>query len=130
MAKTTAEKLGVKEGSTLLLIGTPEGWSPGPLPAGATVVTTRGDADLAVFFAPDAATLEANIKDALDALPVDGLLWVAYRKGGAKAGTDLNRDTLQERLAGHGVAGVTLISLDDTWSGLRVRPITHIGRRK
>jgi hypothetical protein len=130
MAKTTAEKLGAKEGATLLLMGSPEGWTPGPLPAGATVTTARGAADLAVLFAPDAATLDATVKDALDALPVDGLLWVAYRKGGAKAGTDLNRDILQERLARHGLVGVSLISLDETWSGMRVRPTTHVGRRR
>ncbi len=129
MAKTTAEKLGVKEGSALLLIGAPEGWTPGPLPAGATVTDDTGAANLAVLFAPGAATLEATLKDALGTLPVDGLLWVAYRKGGAKAGTDLNRDILQERLSGHGMAGVTLISFDDTWSGMRVRPLTHVGRR-
>jgi hypothetical protein len=94
------------------------------------VTTAKGAADLAVLFAPDAATLDATVKDALDALPVDGLLWVAYRKGGAKAGTDLNRDILQERLARHGLVGVSLISLDDSWSGMRVRPATHVGRRR
>ncbi len=130
MAKTTAEKLGVKEGATLLLVGAPEDWTPGPLPAGATVTAARGAADLAVLFASDAATLDATLKDALDALPVDGLLWVAYRKGGAKAGTDLNRDILQERLSRHGLVGVSLVSLDDVWSGMRVRPTTHVGRRR
>ena len=128
MAKSTAEKLGVKEGSALLLLGAPQGWSPGPLPAGATLTGDTDGPDLAVLFAPDAADLDAGIGTAVAALPVDGLLWVAYRKGGAKAGTDLNRDILQARLAGHGLTGVTLISLDDTWSGMRVRPTTDVGR--
>lgn len=128
MAKTTAEKLGVKAGSSVLLLGAPEGWSPGPLPAAATMTEDQETPDLAVLFAPDAAALEAGIQNAVAALPLDGLLWVAYRKGGAKAGTDLNRDLLQDRLSAHGLTGVTLISLDDTWSGMRVRPTTHVGR--
>lgn len=130
MAKTTAEKLGVKEGTALMMIGAPEDWTPGPLPPGATLTTDQGAADLVLLFAPDAATLDTTMKDALDAVPFDGLIWVAYRKGGAKAGTDLNRDILQERLSHHGMVGVTLISLDDTWSGMRVRPLDRPGARR
>jgi hypothetical protein len=38
------------------------------------------------------------------------------------AGSDgLNRDTLQAALADHGLVGVTLVSLDSTWSAMRVR---------
>jgi hypothetical protein len=129
MAKTTAEKLGVREGSALLLIGAPQGWSPGPLPVGAVLADDADGPDLAVLFASDTAAVDAGIGTAVAALPLDGLLWVAYRKGGAGAGTDLNRDILQARLAGHGLTGVTLISLDDTWSGMRVRPTSHVGRR-
>ncbi|MFI5829167.1 hypothetical protein ACIA6C_18265 [Streptomyces sp. NPDC051578] len=129
MAKTTAEKLGVKEGATLLVLETPAGWSPGPLPAAATVTPVSGSADLVLLFAPDAAALDATIGKALDAVPFDGLVWVAYRKGGAKAGTDLNRDILQERLSAHGLVGVTLIALDSTWSAMRVRPLDRPGQK-
>jgi hypothetical protein len=135
-AATTAQKLGVREGSVLLLIGAPEGWSLGPLPAAATlmagasaVAVPERKADLAVLFASDTASLEASLEDALKAVPLDGLFWIAYRKGGAKAGTDLNRDILQARLSSHGMVGVTLIALDEIWSGMRVRPVTHVGRR-
>jgi hypothetical protein len=136
MAKTTSEKLGARDGSALLLIGPPKDWRLDPLPAGATAAVAAcaadaagSTADLTVLFVPDAATLEMSLGDALKTVPLDGLFWVAYRKGGAKAGTDLNRDLLQARLAGHGVTGVTLVSLDETWSALRVRPTTHVGRR-
>lgn len=92
-----------------------------------TPVSAR--ADLVLLFTPDAASLDATIGKALDAVPFDGLVWVAYRKGGVKAGTDLNRDILQERLFGYGLVGVTLIALDTTWSAVRVRPLDRPGRR-
>ncbi|MFF1555980.1 hypothetical protein [Streptomyces sp. NPDC058279] len=129
MAKTTAEKLGIKEGATLLVFGAPADWSCGPLPSAATVVTEAKNPDLVLLFAPDAATLDATVDKALDAVPFDGLVWVAYRKGGVKAGTDLNRDVLQNRLSGHGLVGVTLIALDVIWSAMRVRPLDRPGRR-
>ncbi|MGW7098795.1 hypothetical protein [Streptomyces sp. NPDC054838] len=129
MAKTSAEKLGVKEGTTLLTLGAPADWALGPLPSAATVTSEAKSPDLVLLFAPDAPTLDATVKQALDAVPFDGLAWVAYRKGGAKAGTDLDRDILQSRLSGHGLVGVTLIALDATWSAMRVRPLERPGRR-
>lgn len=136
MAKTTAQKLLAREGSHLLLVGAPANWSVGPVPEGVsvTVAASAADAagltaDLTVLFVQDTAALEGSMDGALTTVPLDGLLWVAYRKGGTKVGTDLNRDILQARLTGYSVAGVTLISLDETWSALRVRPLTHVGRR-
>ncbi|MFB8280992.1 hypothetical protein [Nocardia colli] len=120
----------------MLLIGAPAGWEIGTTPADVTVTTTASaadmpgqSADLAILFVSDTSALENSLDDALNMVPIDGLFWVAYRKGGAAAGSDLNRDTLQAHLAEHGVVGVMLISLDETWSGMRVRPITHLGRR-
>lgn len=138
MAKSAAEKLGVREGDLLLVIGAPAGWDIGTLPTGANAAgigaPAEGSAerrpDLALLFAPDAATLEASLDDALSSVPHDGLFWVAYRKGGAKAGTDLNRDILNVHLTGHELAGVHLIALDETWSAMRVRPAHLVGSRR
>ncbi|GAA1989089.1 DUF3052 domain-containing protein [Kitasatospora viridis] len=124
MAKTVAEKLLVREGTRVLVLGAPQGWS-----LGAGEPPVAGEADAVLLFAPDAAALERELDGALAAVPHDGLAWVAYRKGGAKAGTDLNRDILQARLADHGVTGVTLVALDETWSAMRVRPTDRVGRR-
>lgn len=51
----------------------------------------------------------------------DALAWVAYPKGG-KLGTDLNRDSLAALISERGVRPVRQISVDDTWSALRIRP--------
>jgi hypothetical protein len=57
-----------------------------------------------------------------------GRLWVWYRKGAtrgraASAGTPLHRDRLQATLEEFGLVGVTLVSVDETWSAMRVRKL-------
>jgi hypothetical protein len=58
----------------------------------------------------------------------DALLWIAYPKGGAKAGTDLNRDILWNAVSQHNLSGVTLVSLDEAWSAMRFRPSERVGQ--
>jgi hypothetical protein len=53
---------------------------------------------------------------------------ISYRKGGKRAGTYLNRDLVWQRLEREGLAGVTLVSLDDEWSAMRLRPLEEVGR--
>jgi hypothetical protein len=58
----------------------------------------------------------------------DSVLWFAYPKGTSKIKTDINRDTI--RVAGEefNITTVTAISIDDTWSALRFRPIDKVGK--
>jgi hypothetical protein len=58
----------------------------------------------------------------------DALLWIAYPKGGAKVGTDINRDRLWDAVEKHNLSGVTLISLDEIWSAMRFRPSECVGK--
>jgi hypothetical protein len=51
----------------------------------------------------------------------DALTWVAYPKAG-QLGTDLNRDSLAERMRAEGVRPVRQVALDAVWSALRFRP--------
>ena len=50
-------------------------------------------------------------------------VWVAYPKGGVRAGVDLNHDTIWKDV--HGACGwqpVAMVALDARWSALRFRP--------
>lgn len=50
-------------------------------------------------------------------------VWVAYPKGGARAGVDLNRDTIWKDVQGAcGWQPVAMVALDARWSALRFRP--------
>jgi hypothetical protein len=125
-----ARKLLVKPGHRLSLFNAPAGYRERlePLPAGATVVETDGDGlDFVQLFVKDAGELERIGPSALRAVKPDGLLWICYPKGGVKAGTDLNRDILWQKVGEMGLAGVTLVAVDETWSAMRFRPPNRVG---
>ncbi|MCK8488581.1 YdeI/OmpD-associated family protein [Paenibacillus sp. MBLB2552] len=63
---------------------------------------------------------------ALHAIKPDGLLWLCYPKGGAKAGTDLTRDQGWETVKAAGFDGIALVSVDETWSAMRFRPADKV----
>src|SRR5262249_55238801 len=97
-----------------------------PLPEGVALVDLQPGLDVVQVFARDKAALEQAVP-ALHSVRDGGLLWVCYPKGGKKAGTDLNRDLLWEELGRAGLTGVTLVSVDETWSAMRFRPAAEVG---
>lgn len=68
--------------------------------------------------------LEKEVSSLKNSLEEDGLLWTAYPKGKALK-TDLNRDILREFMKEYTFEGVSIISLDDTWSAMRFKKYTH-----
>jgi hypothetical protein len=68
------------------------------------------------------------LKNNLKNVEPDGVLWFAYPKGTSKIKTDINRDTIRITGEEYGITTVTAISIDDTWSALRFRPIDKVGK--
>lgn len=66
-------------------------------------------------------------KDLRNIVP-DSVLWFAYPKGTSKIKTDINRDSIRETGEEYGITTVTAISINDTWSALRFRPIDRVGK--
>ena len=120
---TIARKLQIKPGMKVALVNAPAGIaeSLGPLPDGATI--SRGAlADAVIAFTRDDAELRRIAPQAIKGMNEGGLLWLCYPKGTAKIKTDLNRDVLRETVAArHGLEGVSLVAIDDTWSAMRFR---------
>lgn len=58
----------------------------------------------------------------------DSVLWFAYPKGTSKIKTDINRDTIRVTGEEFNITTVTAISIDDTWSALRFRPVDRVGK--
>ena len=54
----------------------------------------------------------------------EGILWIAYPKGGSGIKTDVNRDKLWPVVQESGWRPVRQIALDDVWSAMRFRPGT------
>ena len=125
--KTTAERLLIKPGARVRIVGAVADAAGrlGPLPAGASLVdhASTPKADAVVFFARTGADVRTTLPEAASAAGPDGLLWLVYPKGTSGLKTDLGRDTmtaLTDPIAG--LTGVTLVSVDETWSAMRLRP--------
>ena len=122
---TVAVKLRIVAGSRVLVID-PAGHGAallGPLPERAAIVEDAAGPDVTVLFVADEAALRRDLPVAAAAARGDRLLWVAYRKGGAKAGTDLDRDrltALADEIAE--LIGVALVAVDSIWRAMRLRP--------
>ena len=129
---TVAQKLGIRPGTTVAVDGQP---LPefhrllGELPAGVVVAARSGaPADQILIAANGVSDLTSMLGGAWSEVAPGGRLWVWYRKGASRARAEghevpLHRDTLQALLAEHRMDGVTLISVDDTWSSMRVREV-------
>ena len=90
----------------------------------------RGQYDLVHLFVANRAELERLGPVALQSVKYDGLLWISYPKQSAKVQTDLNRDVGWDLVSGAGLRPVTQVSIDETWSALRFRPIEKVSRSK
>jgi hypothetical protein len=126
-----AKKLLIKPGFTVHLIGAPEGYtaSLGDLPAGARLVFEGGRFDFVQLFARTKAEVGALAGQALASLQPGGVLWATFPKGSSKVQTDLTRDRGWDAFTAAGWQLVALVSVDDTWSAARLRPIGSERRR-
>jgi hypothetical protein len=68
------------------------------------------------------------LRNNLNFIETDSVLWFAYPKGTSKIKTDINRDTIRATGEEFGITTVTAIAINDTWSALRFRPIDKVGK--
>jgi len=103
-----------------------------PLPEGTKILARPSkDLDFVQVFAANVAELQRLGPRAIRAAKPDGILWVAYPKGGkTKAATDLpatpwwtHRDVLGEITGEKGYRPVGFAKIDDTWTTLRFRKV-------
>ena len=131
-------KLGIKEGSTLALLGAPDGLAAllEPLPAGVLLRrSTRGTADVILLFTTSRDDLARRLPAAQRALHPDGGLWVAWPKKASGVATDLTENVVRELGLAAGLVDNKVCAIDETWSGLRLvfrrenRDAVRAGRR-
>jgi Protein of unknown function (DUF3052) len=124
--KTVAQKLGLKDGKTLLVAQQPDDIAEliGVLPSGAELVTAENKpCALILMFAKDKAALAKGLPGCKRLLEPGGALWVAYVKGTSSKKTDINRDSIREYLATISLDTVSQISISDDWSALRLKVV-------
>jgi len=123
------KKFLIKSGMKVSIVKAPAGYADklAPLPEGAQLAKPGMTADFALLFVKNRQDV-ASATGILKSLKPDGVFWIAYPKGGAKAGTDLNRDILWDKMKSYGLAGVAMVAIDDTWAAMRFRPAAKVGK--
>jgi hypothetical protein len=121
-----AKKLGIRAGSTLALLGAPEGFrrelgDDPELMGGVSVHTTaRSTSDVIVAFVTERERFEAGIAAWERSVFPNGGLWIAWPKKASKVPTDMTEDVVREVGLPRGLVDNKVCAIDDTWSGLRL----------
>lgn len=131
MARPLTQRLGVKPGQRVLVINAPDGYheSLAPLPDDVRLDDERASGatyDQVHLFAEDKAAVDRDAPRAMEALREGGLLWIAYPKTSGPVRSDITRDHGWEALGAADWDSTVQVSVDDTWSALRFRPVGDI----
>lgn len=109
------QKLGIKEGSRVLLDGAPRGFELG---APFQTRKARTPYDVTILFAPDRARLQRRWAALHTATTTAGRLWVAWPKRSSGVATDLDENAVRDFGLKNGRVDVKVCAIDQTWSGL------------
>jgi hypothetical protein len=116
------KKLGIREGSRVLLANAPEGFRDAlaPLPGGAAILSRAGpDLDVIVVFDTAFADLARRFAALKPSLAVDGRLWVAWPKKASKVSTDIGFADAQGLGLDAGLVDNKSASIDGVFQGLQ-----------
>ena len=123
------QKLGIKEGHKVALIGSPAGFphqTMGVLPTGAVIAAFASRAkqpplfDVIVVFVKLKADLVVHIASCRPRMQQDGGLWIAWPKKASGVATDITEQTIRDVALLTGLVDNKVCAIDETWSGLRL----------
>ena len=117
-----AQKLGIKDGSRLLLVNAPEGaesWLA-PMPKGVERCGPRDkDLDVILFFARRGTEVIKRFSGLAQRLQPAGGLWVSWPKKASSLASDLNENWIRAIGISSGLVDNKVCAVSDGWSGLR-----------
>ena len=124
MAATLMVKLQLKTGMKLAVLNAPAGYAGRLAEAlqGIEITAQATGAQAVLVFVTTLDEAGKLAPEAVRAVKVDGLVWIAYPKGGSGVKTDVNRDKLWPVVQPLGWRPVRMVSIDEIWSAMRFRP--------
>ncbi len=133
MALSLAQKLRIKEGTTLLTIHAPAGFSADlqPLPQRVKISGNAKDYSQIHWFVKNKAEVEKDLDKVLGLLRDEIVCWTYYPKGSSGMQTDLTRDKGWESLMKKdNLQWLSLISFNDSWSAFALRMKSGADQKK
>ena len=118
-----AKKLGIKQGSQVLLVGAPDDYESllAPLPPGVVFQAQAGEGiDLVQVFVTRRAELEQHLAALRRKLRADVPVWVSWPKKSAKVPTDITEDTIRAVALPLGFVDIKVCAVSEVWSGLKL----------
>ena len=118
-----ARKLGLKEGSTVLVINPPGNYRKllEPIPAGVRFVgRVSTTTDLVHLFTTRKAELRKTLTSLRTRIRPDAAIWVSWPKRTAKVSTDIIEDTIREVAIPMGYVDIKVAAFDEVWSALKL----------
>jgi hypothetical protein len=117
-------KLGIRAGSSTVLVGAPEKLSLGALEPGAVVARAAdasgaGRFDVALLFCADVAALTRGFEPLRDLMEPTSALWVCWPKKASRVVTDLDENLVRDHGLRCGLVDVKVAAVDQTWSALK-----------
>jgi hypothetical protein len=116
------KKLGIREGSRVMLVGAPAGFADllAPIPDGMTLLSeAAGVIDVAVLFATERAEMIRWFDPLAASLDTAGRLWVAWPKKASKVPTDIDFAFAQGIGLDAGLVDNKSASITDVFQGLQ-----------
>lgn len=122
LKRSLVEKLGIKEGFKVIILGSPQdyGATLGKLPSSVSVAKKlKGPLDFIHFFTKSKKELGDQFPTLKRELSQDGILWVSWPKGSSNIKTDLNENIVREIGLRNGLVDVKVSAINEIWSGLK-----------
>jgi hypothetical protein len=114
------KKLGVREGSRVLVAGAPDGFRLQPIPSGVELVArVRAPLDVVLLFVTRNSDLRRRFPPLARALAPAGRLWVAWPRKASRIATDLTFETVQRVGLHGGLVDNKSGSIDDEFQGVQ-----------
>jgi hypothetical protein len=114
-----ARKLGIREASTVALIGAPASFTIPELPPGVALRrSAQGTTDVTLWFVGSAAELSARIGE-MAGRAGKSALWICWPKRSSGVCTDVTEHAVRAAGIENGLVDFKIGAIDETWSGLR-----------
>jgi hypothetical protein len=118
-----AQKLGLKPGTTVMIINPPANYRELIEDMAAEVKfssRTTKDSEFIHFFTNRRAELEKKLKELRTKISDTGVLWVSWPKKSSGVVTDVTEDVIRAVALPLGFVDVKVCAIDETWSGLKL----------